>query len=101
MIAFTLNIIVRHQLFLLLKEVLTNVIKHSAATEVRMSMRVDSDHFRLRIVDDGCGLPEAAPTAGQNGIANMRTRIEALGGRFEISGRPGAGTEVALSVPLK
>jgi signal transduction histidine kinase len=92
---------VRHQLFLVFKEALANVVKHSEATEVRLVVRVENRALRVVVADNGCGLREPGTTSeGHDGIANMRKRMEKLGGQFEISGETGRGTTVRFSVPL-
>ncbi len=92
---------VRHQLFLGFKEALTNVVKHSGANEVRLTVSVADDALRVEVADNGGGLrtPDAASGAHE-GIANMRRRMEKLGGQFEIAGAPGRGTTVKFLVPL-
>ena len=92
---------VRHQLFLGFKEALTNVVKHSGANEVRLMVRVTDETLRVEVADNGGGLrtPEVASGAHE-GIANMRRRMEKLGGQFEIAGAPGQGTTVKFLVPL-
>jgi signal transduction histidine kinase len=92
---------VRHQLFLGFKEALTNVVNHSVATEVRLGFYSSENTFCVSVADNGRGLPPGPQTNGQDGIANMRTRAAKLGGRFELSSKPGAGTKVIFSVPLK
>lgn len=91
----------RHQLFLAFKEALTNVVRHSGATEVRLGIRCEGEQLKLSIADNGCGFPSDAPTAGMDGIANMRARIEKLGGQFEIKSRVGGGTTVRFDVPVE
>jgi signal transduction histidine kinase len=91
----------RHQLFLVYKEALTNIVRHSGATEVRLGIRVEQDELRLIIADNGRGLPLNARTGGMDGVDNMRSRIEKLGGQFEISGETGQGTTVRFQVPTK
>jgi signal transduction histidine kinase/uncharacterized protein YdeI (BOF family) len=90
----------RHQLFLAFKEALTNVVRHAEATEVRLSFRVEGDQLRLAVSDNGRGFSSAAQTAAMDGVANMRARIEKLGGKFEIAGDAGSGTTVQFYVPL-
>lgn len=92
---------VRHQLFLAFKETLTNVVKHSGASEVRLVVRVENSALRMAVTDNGGGMqnPQSI-TDGHDGIANMRRRMEKLGGQFEITGKPGNGTTVKFSVPL-
>jgi len=63
--------------------------------------------IRVAVVeDDGQGFPLPATVpgvqhAGRSGLANMRRRVEDLGGRFVIESRPGAGTRIELAVPLE
>jgi len=95
----------RHQLFLVFREALANVVRHSGADEVRVAVAVE-DRRRLRVVveDNGRGLAAeggADGKAGHEGIASMRRRIEALGGEFAIAGEEGEGTSVSFSVPLE
>jgi ligand-binding sensor domain-containing protein/signal transduction histidine kinase len=90
----------RHQLFLAVKESLNNVVRHSGASEVWLRMHCDHGELRIAIEDNGRGLPMSKPGAGQDGLANIRTRVERLGGRLEIESGPGRGTLLRLSLPL-
>ena len=93
---------VRHQLFLIFKETLTNVVKHAGASEAGLVVRVENQILRMTVTDNGSGLRESSATSGgQEGIAGMRRRMEKLGGQFEITGEPGRGTTVKFSVPLE
>src|SRR5262249_17233210 len=91
---------VRHQLFLVLKEALTNVVNHSRATEVRLNIGMENGELSVSIADNGRGISGAQPTNGQDGTANMRLRVEKLRGHFEIAGEPGRGTTLRVAVPL-
>ena len=91
----------RHQLFLAFKEALNNVVRHSGATEVRLGIHVEQGELRFVIADNGRGLPVSARTEEMDGVDNMRSRIEKLGGRFEIAGEAGQGTTVRFQVPAK
>jgi signal transduction histidine kinase len=90
----------RHQLFLAFKEALTNVVRHAEATEVRLHIQRDHDRVRLTIADNGRGWIEAGQTEEMDGLANMRTRLQKLGGRFEVQGKSGQGTIVRFELPL-
>jgi signal transduction histidine kinase len=90
----------RHQLFLAFKEALTNVVRHAEATVVRLSIQVENGKLLLGVSDNGRGLSPKAPTEAMDGVANMRARIEKLGGSFEISSNAGAGTTVRFLIPL-
>jgi signal transduction histidine kinase len=91
----------RHQLFLVFKEALTNIVRHAGATEVRLGIQVEQDQLQLIITDNGRGLPSNARTREMDGVNSMRSRIEKLGGKFEIAGEAGQGTTVRLQVPTK
>jgi signal transduction histidine kinase len=90
----------RHQLFLAFKEALTNVVRHSGATEVRLGIQVKEKQLHLSVSDNGRGFSSQTHNEAMDGVANMRARIEKLGGRFEINGNAGRGTTVRFYVPL-
>jgi signal transduction histidine kinase len=91
----------RHQLFLAFKEGLTNVVRHSGAREVRLGIGLENGQVRLTISDNGRGLPAGLRTEEMDGVANMRTRLEKLGGRFELASEPGRGTTLRFFVPVR
>jgi signal transduction histidine kinase len=91
---------VRHHFFLVIKEALNNVLKHSEASEVRVEVQVDAGRIKVLIEDNGCGFEESAPPAGRkgNGLQNMRKRMSALGGEMSLTSIPGKGTRLICSV---
>jgi signal transduction histidine kinase len=91
----------RHQLFLAFKEALTNIVRHSAATEVSMNIQIEQEHLRLTIADNGRGWGATGMTEEMDGVNNMRARLEKLGGRFEVTSQPGEGTMVHFDMPLR
>ena len=96
----TVSSVQRHQFFLAFKEAVTNVIRHSGATEVRLGVRLIGDRLRLSIADNGSGLAARVNRPGGNGLGNMRARMEKLGGRFAITSKAGQGTIVRFYLPL-
>ncbi len=105
--AWPLTAEIRHNLFLAFKEALTNVLKHAAATEVRVSLHVRPASFVLKIEDNGRGFaPDrpGRPAPGRiisgNGLPNMTRRLASIGGRCEISGETNQGTSVSLIVEI-
>lgn len=91
----------RHQLFLAFKEALTNVVRHAQATEVRIHIECDGQRLHIRVADNGRGLPAGARTEDMDGVANMRGRIEKLGGEFQIKSASGGGATVQFNVPVE
>jgi signal transduction histidine kinase len=84
----------------LIQEALTNVIKHASASCVDLEVRKLPGEIKIALRDDGVGFDPDTSTGGR-GVAGMRERIELLGGRIEISSKPGEGTEISASVPLQ
>jgi signal transduction histidine kinase len=87
-----------HVLYRAAQEAMTNVRKHAAARSVAIAMADTADGWRLRIADDGRGADDARAAAGF-GLAGIRERVAALGGRVEVETRPGAGFALTLEVP--
>ena len=91
----------RHQLFIAFKEMLTNVVRHAQATEVRFRISSEAGVVRLTVKDNGRGLPTEPLADGMDGVANLRARCGKLGGRFEIHSEPGQGTTISVSIPIR
>jgi signal transduction histidine kinase/ligand-binding sensor domain-containing protein len=89
---------VRHNLFLIIKEALHNIVKHSHATEVWLRVHATDDALRMVIEDNGCGFGHSAGHAGADGLRNMRQRAAEIGGDCQIQSQPGAGTKVAVEL---
>ncbi len=86
------------------QECLTNVARHANAGRVNVLLRRSEfvgHESRLEMVveDNGKGVDPAVPRTGL-GLIGLRERVEALGGRFEIEGKPGAGMRVFAAIPL-
>lgn len=91
----------RHNLFLVVKEALSNVFKHSGATEIWFRLWLEDDSLMLALEDNGKGfVPEATSELG-NGLVNMEKRMKLIGGSFSVRSQPGTGTQLRLQVPLK
>jgi signal transduction histidine kinase/ligand-binding sensor domain-containing protein len=90
----------RHNLFLAVKESLNNVVRHADATEVRLSLQVADNSLLLTVEDNGRGMPACPAADGQDGLVNMRERINKLSGSLVIEATPGNGTRISFSLPL-
>jgi signal transduction histidine kinase len=88
--------------FRICQEALTNVARHSAATEVTIRLTVDGDWLSLEVRDNGKGIsPEALAQTRSLGVLGMRERARIAGGEFEIGGRPGEGATIRARLPLR
>ena len=80
-------------------EAIQNAAKHAVAQHVSVHLRETDGILVAEVTDDGVGF--ALPgTAEGEGIANMRVRVETVGGRLELASEPGVGTTVRVLVPL-
>ncbi len=92
--------------FRVVRELLTNVVKHAQASSVDISIAKDGQFLRIMVVDDGVGFDtaEAGPRAGKSsgyGLFSIRERLTSLGGLVKINSLPGQGTQVSITVPLE
>jgi signal transduction histidine kinase len=92
----------RHDLFLVVKEALNNILKHSGATEARICVAEIGATVEIVIEDNGRGFELNETNAGRkrNGLENMRRRIEGLGGTFGVTSAPGRGTKLTVTARL-
>lgn len=95
----------------IVRESLTNVVRHADATRVRVELGRVGDRLALSVQDDGRGCAEAAelpeegaahpPQDGGFGLVGMRLRAADLGGHLEVTGAPGEGTRVRVDLPTE
>jgi signal transduction histidine kinase len=89
---------VRGQLVTVLREALSNVVKHAHAGAVEVVVAVGSGELKLTVSDDGVGVPDGYDE--RSGLANIRHRARQLGGRFAIEPQEPSGTLLTWAVPL-
>jgi signal transduction histidine kinase len=91
----------QESLFRIAQEALSNVARHARARQVRLYLgqREIDGPLVLEIQDDGQGFDVSAEQGGM-GLDNVRQRVQALGGKLEITSAPGAGTILRAPVPL-
>jgi len=87
--------------FRIAQEALTNILKHAEAKSAELLIGIEGGIFMLRVSDDGKGIPPnrlQIPTS--HGLASMRHRIAALGGKWEVQSPTSGGTVVTALIPL-
>lgn len=82
--------------YFVVSEALANAAKHSHATELRVSARVDRETLVVEVTDDGIG---GAGGGGGSGLRGLSDRVEALGGAMTVSSPPGRGTAIRAEIP--
>jgi PAS domain S-box-containing protein len=94
----------RSILFRNIRELVTNVIKHSQAAQIKIKIHQAKDHINIIVSDDGIGFDADAMSQSLNseggfGLFSIRERMADMGGYLEIKSEPGQGTEALLCVP--
>lgn len=88
-------------LFRILQEAMTNIIRHSEATNVKVVLTVKEDDIVLKIIDNGRGITTDQMMKSQSfGIIGIRERVRFWGGASTFEGVPGKGTTVTIAIPL-
>ena len=93
----------RYLLFRSVRELLMNIVKHSQASSVKISISRNNGVMKVSVEDNGIGFDPAA-VAGKDGgfgLFTIRRRLKRSEGCCEVESRPGAGTKVVLATPLK
>lgn len=97
----------RREVYLIFKETINNLIKHSDCEMVNVEFKLEGDTLLIEVKDDGKGFDVPSMSKGNyngrggNGLPSMKKRAAALGGSYEIDSQIGKGTTATLRVPLK
>jgi signal transduction histidine kinase len=95
-----LSVEVRRNVYLVVREALHNVVKHSGAMKVRVNLDMNEHGFRIRIKDDGKGFDPGKLEFPGNGLINMKKRMNDIGGELGIISETRAGTEIQILVRI-
>jgi PAS domain S-box-containing protein len=104
-VSISINDSLKGILFQCLRELLANIVKHSSATEVSISLSGDSELIRVTVEDNGIGfnpdnVSERHYDDSRFGLFSIRERLKYCGGFLEIDSKPGNGTRILLFVPI-
>jgi signal transduction histidine kinase len=102
--AKTLNPAIHEQIYLIAREAVHNALQHSGATAIEAEIEYSYRRLRVIVRDNGCGIDPKLIQSGRDlhwGLAGMRERAGSVGAELRIWSRPGAGTEVEISVPVR
>jgi signal transduction histidine kinase len=87
-------------IFRITQEALTNVVKHADAETVRITFALGERSVLLAVEDDGRGFSPALGGGGGFGLVGMRERVASVNGALDIESKRGAGTRLAVEIPL-
>lgn len=94
------DIFIEVQLFRIIQEFTTNVIKHSAATEITINIKDNPDNIAVIIMDNGNGFIYDKVSKGM-GIKNIESRIQSLDAQFKWKNKIGKRTQLIIKIPQK
>jgi NarL family two-component system sensor histidine kinase LiaS len=97
---FPLSLEIEQALFRVSQEALSNIARHSQASQVGVELVVENDQVVMNISDDGIGFDIAAVEGKGVGLQSMRERVEAWGGNLRVESIPGQGTRLTAQIPL-
>jgi signal transduction histidine kinase len=93
------NTEMRREIYLIFKEAISNIARHSGARGVKIELEVVKEDLILRIIDDGCGF-DPISSQGGNGLRHMKERAVRLRGKTEIRSSPGEGATITVKMPV-
>lgn len=99
-LALKLGADVRRTVFLIFKEAVNNIVRHSDCRRVDIDLHLEGTLLVLQVRDDGKGFDTLQENEG-NGLLSMQRRAAAAGGAVEIVSRQPSGTSITLRLPLK
>lgn len=89
----------RRSIFLLVKEILHNVVKHADTNQLSVAISESANTLRIQVEDKGKGFDPASRSNG-NGLRNMNKRISTLKGKLSITTQIGSGTRILIELPI-
>lgn len=97
-----LHPIIRDEIYRIGREAIVNAVRHAGGTRIEVELEYSAHHVRMLVRDDGRGIDERVLRSGRDGhwgLSGMRERAQRIGAGFTVWSRPGAGTEVELTIP--
>jgi two-component system, sensor histidine kinase LadS len=87
-------------LYRIVMELINNVIKHAKAKQAEIQLLANEHDISLMVEDDGVGFTNVKNSSAGVGLLSVRSRVEALNGKFQLDSSPNHGTTVTIEIPL-
>ena len=97
-----LHPVIRDEVYRIAREAIINAFRHANATSIEVEVEYSDRKLGITVQDNGGGIDSKVLQTGREGhwgLSNMRERAEKIGAKLNVLSRPGAGTEVQLTVP--
>ena len=88
------------QLFRMVQEAFSNILRHAEATKVECTLKAGKSEWKLSIIDNGNGFDPAQISQGSYGLQTMKERMIEIGGLLQVKSAKGKGTQIEAKVPL-
>lgn len=90
------------QLYRIVQELMSNILKHAEATETNIQLNENEDSVNLIVEDDGVGFnPQKLDVNAGIGLSNLKARVSKLNGTLHIDSGLGAGTTISIDIPIE
>lgn len=89
----------RHNVSLAVKEIVNNALRHSFATEIKMSIQLENNHLKIIITDNGVGITRE-PDKTSLGLENLTQRMSSIRGKCMIDQHENEGLKITLEAPI-
>jgi two-component system sensor histidine kinase UhpB len=87
--------------FRIFQEAVTNVVRHANASKIEVLLKEYAGSLLINVKDNGVGITEEQISSpGSIGLIGLRERVRLCNGSIKISGAPGQGTSISVSIPL-
>jgi signal transduction histidine kinase len=90
-------------MYRIVRELVHNAYRHSQTSEAQLAIRLQANSILIRVTDSGVGFDDRSEPVTRGspfGLANLRQRIRATGGRLTLESMPGRGCRVSVELPL-
>ena len=88
-------------IYRIVQELLNNIVKHAAATEVLVQIMRHDNNLNITIEDNGKGFDVSSSQNKGNGLGNVRSRVDYLKGQLDIQSVPGKGTSIHIDFVIQ
>ena len=91
---------IEDQLFRMVQEAVSNVLRHAKATRLEFQLKRSKTEIKVRIIDNGVGFDPSTVKQGSYGLQTMRERVTEIGGTLHIVSVVGKGTQIEATIPI-
>ncbi|WP_461400555.1 sensor histidine kinase [Flavitalea sp.] len=90
----------KHHLYMILKELVNNAVKHSGCDSIKISFFRQSGYLQISVADNGKGFDPATSNMQRNGLENIKHRIHSVNGSLTINSGNDGGVNISIRIPL-